>query len=599
MPSVLGKKLTLGVGAPDPMEPAPPGPPPSSHAPQVTREDGSDDGHDSQEYTGPDPEDWRTAFFINFMGNASPRYKLFVIASLVVNPFLLLLPHGKVIAGWFLLSEFLATLALSLQAYPLQAGGLLLIEANIMGVTNPQTLLHEVEVNLSVLLMLIFMVAAIHFLKNMLLWIFTNLLIKIENKIALSLTFMLSSAVMSAFLDALTVTAVIISVCTGFLGVYYYVEKNSFLPLLNRKRRNEMSFELVPQANRQPSRDLTEDEVKEILANPGFKTVNLPPFDEISEEDPAQHSHIPLQSRASLDIVRRRSVEMGRRRSIDRVIDPTSRGSLELVRKQSMDRGSARAGSSRAGSIGDSSKPRPETKQSTKSSKLSWLSRSFQKPSPEQEFDDIEVGRTSAMSTAETRMAAMRSFKTDNDANDGPRSTIAEHAMLPDGHFDVPDLKEVLAHRIVQPRLPGEPGRTKSLDLDVRHIEHDVDRFKAFLRSIVMHSAVGTTVGGIFTMVGEPQNLIVAKRMQWDFGGFVYQMLPISLTVLPCAILVLVVCEKTGRFGYGAEMPDEVRWVLADFADKEFGRMKLLEKAKLIAQVFLGLGHGAWGLLWG
>ena len=189
MPSVLGKKLTLGVGAPDPMEPAPPGPPPSSHAPQVTSEDGSDDGHDSQEYTGPDPGDWRTAFFINFMGNASPRYKLFVIASLVVNPFLLLLPHGKVIAGWFLLSEFLATLALSLQAYPLQAGGLLLIEANIMGVTNPQTLLHEVEINLNVLLMLIFMVAAIHFLKNMLLWIFTNLLIKIENKIALSLTF--------------------------------------------------------------------------------------------------------------------------------------------------------------------------------------------------------------------------------------------------------------------------------------------------------------------------------------------------------------------------------------------------------------------------
>ena len=57
------------------------------------------------------------------------------------------------------------------------------------------------------LLMLIFMVAAIHFLKNMLLWIFTNLLIKVENKIVLSLTFMLSSAVMSAFLDALTVTA--------------------------------------------------------------------------------------------------------------------------------------------------------------------------------------------------------------------------------------------------------------------------------------------------------------------------------------------------------------------------------------------------------
>lgn len=431
------------------------------------------------------------------------------------------------------------------------------------------------------------------------------MLIKIENKIALSITFMLTSAVMSAFLDALTVIAVIMSVTTGFLGVYYYVEKNSFLPLLNRKRRNEMSFELVPQAMRQPSRDLTEDEVKEILARPGFKPVDLPDFNEINEEVPAQHSHIPLQAIASLDIVRKnRDIDLPGK-SIAEVLDPTSRGSLELVRqsmedrtqgsleaqekKKSMDRGSGRASSPRAGSISlDSPKPRPETKQSRKSSKLSWISRFFKKPSPEQEFDNIEVGGTSAMSTAQSRKTVLRerSFRSENDANDGQRSTIAEHAMLPDGHFDVPTLKDVLADRIVQPRLPEEHSRTKSLDLDVRHIEHDVDRFKAFLRSIVMHSAVGTTVGGIFTMVGEPQNLIVAKRMQWDFGGFVYQMLPVSLTVLPCAILVLVVCEKTGRFGYGAEMPEEVRWVLADFADKEFGRMKRLDKAKLIAQVF-------------
>jgi hypothetical protein len=599
MPSVLGRAMTLGVGARDPVEPAPSGPPPSAHAPQLTSEDGSDDGHDSHGYTGPEPEDWSTAFFINFLGNASPRYKLFVIASLVINPFLLLLPHGKLIAGWFFLAEFLATLALSLQAYPLQPGGLLLIEANIMGVTNPKTLLHEVEINLNVLLMLIFMVAAIHFLKSMLLWLFTNMLIKIENKIALSLTFMLTSALMSAFLDALTVVAVIISVTTGFLGVYYFVEKNSFLPLLNRERRNEMSFELVPQAMRHPSRDL-EDEVKEILARPGFKPVDLPVFDEINEEDPAQHSHIPLQAIVSLDIVRKnREIDLPVR-SIAEVLDPTSRGSLELVRHLSMDHtrgslelesmghGAGRASSPRAGSISlDSPKPRPETKQSRKSSKLSWLSRSFKKPSPEQEFDNIEVDGTSAMSTAQSRKAVLRErrFKSENDANDGPRSTIAEHAMLPDGHFDVPNLKHVLANRIVQPRLPEEHCRTQSLELDVRHIEHDVDRFKAFLRSIIMHSAVGTTVGGIFTMVGEPQNLIVAKRMQWDFGGFVYQMLPVSLTVLPAAILVLVACEKTGRFGYGAELPDEVRWVLADFADKEFGRMKRLDKAKLIAQV--------------
>ena len=86
--------------------------------------------------------------------------------------------------------------------------------------------------NLNVILMVTFMVAAIHFLKNLLLWLFTKILTKVENKIRLSLTFMGLSAILSAFLDALTVTAVLVSVCTGFLGVYYYVEKNSFLPLV-------------------------------------------------------------------------------------------------------------------------------------------------------------------------------------------------------------------------------------------------------------------------------------------------------------------------------------------------------------------------------
>jgi hypothetical protein len=37
--------------------------------------------------------------------------------------------------------------------------------------------------NLPVLLMVIFMVAAIHFLKNLLLWIFTHILLKIKSKV--------------------------------------------------------------------------------------------------------------------------------------------------------------------------------------------------------------------------------------------------------------------------------------------------------------------------------------------------------------------------------------------------------------------------------
>lgn len=211
-------------------------------------------------------------------------------------------------------------------------------------------------------------------------------------------------------------------------------------------------------------------------------------------------------------------------------------------------------------------------------------------------FTDLESGRgvqrvdKGASYPTDSPIAASRMLARSNsetDVDGGVRSRLAEDALQPDGHFAVPNLKQVLSERIVQPRLPAEAGDPvhKESDLDLRHLEKEVRQFKAFLRSIVMHAAVGTTVGGISTMVGEPQNLIVAKRMRWDFGGFIYQMLPVSITVLPCAVTVLVLCEKTCRFGYGAKMPEEVRWVLADFADKEFGRMKRLDKAKLIAQV--------------
>ena len=36
-----------------------------------------------------------------------------------------------------------------------------------------------------------------------------------------------------------------------------------------------------------------------------------------------------------------------------------------------------------------------------------------------------------------------------------------------------------------------------------------------------IHGAVGTAVGGCTTLVGEPQNLVIAKRLEWDFVTFV------------------------------------------------------------------------------
>src|SRR5690606_34286945 len=127
------------------------------------------------------------------------------------------------IAGWLLVAEFIFTLAMALKCYPLQPGGLLAIEAVAIGMASPEAVYHEAELNFPVILLLIFMVAGISFLKDMLLYVFTKVLVRVRSKLMLSLLFAFLAAFLSAFLDALTVTAVVIAVATGFYGVYHKV----------------------------------------------------------------------------------------------------------------------------------------------------------------------------------------------------------------------------------------------------------------------------------------------------------------------------------------------------------------------------------------
>lgn len=75
----------------------------------------------------------------------------------------------------------------------------------------------------------------------------------------------------------------------------------------------------------------------------------------------------------------------------------------------------------------------------------------------------------------------------------------------------------------------------------------------------MMHAGVGTALGGVMTMVGEPQNLIIAKSAGWNFAEFFIRMLPVTLPVLCCGLLVCLLVERFKLFGYGAELPDRVR----------------------------------------
>lgn len=159
----------------------------------------------------------------NFLGNSPNWYKLAIIGFLVLNPIILYAGgvHGPVLAGWLLLLEFIFTLAMALKCYPLQPGGLLAFEAVLIGLTSPASVYNELSHALPVLLLLVFMVAGIFFLKELLLYAFTGILLKIRSQLALSMIVCATTAILSAFLDALTVVAVIITVGSGFYHVYH------------------------------------------------------------------------------------------------------------------------------------------------------------------------------------------------------------------------------------------------------------------------------------------------------------------------------------------------------------------------------------------
>lgn len=294
---------------------------------------------------------WWAAYWTNFLGEAPPWYKWTIVGFLAANPFLYLL-FGGYVAGWLLVLQFIFTLAMALKCYPLQPGGLLALEALALGMTSPEHVYHEVEVNLKVILLLVFMVAGIFFMKELLLFTFTKLLVKLRSKVLLSLMFCLVAAVLSAFLDALTVTAVVISVAVGFYGVYH-------------------------------------------------------------------------------------------------------------------------------------------------------------------------------------RIAS------------GGRHLDAE----------VPDL-----HR------------------------QDLDGFRSFLRNLVMHAAVGTALGGVTTIVGEPQNILIADKMDWVFMEFFIRMAPVTIPVLGVGLVTCFLLERVKWFGYGAMIPAPVMEVLQEYDREESAKRTRQENARLVVQ---------------
>jgi len=298
--------------------------------------------------------------FNSFLGNAPNWYKKTILAFLILNP-ILLFTVGATTTGWIIIGEFILTLAMALKCYPLQSGGLIALQVVLMNLTSPKTVFHEIEGNLEVILLLVFMVAGIYFMKPLLMFIFGKIFIKVRSKIVLSLLFCFISAFLSAFLDALTVTAVLISVFVGFYQVYHKVHSSN------------------------------------------------------------------------------------------------------------------------------------------------------------SDFD---------------------------------KSGVADREEL--------------------------GGET-------------LEEFRSFLRSLVMHGAVGTALGGVCTIVGEPQNLLIGDKLGWDFMEFFYAMAPITMPVLVAGLLTCVLLEVMKKFGFGAELPTQVRAIIQGFLEDEDEKRTDAQKYALIVQAVSAL----------
>lgn len=273
----------------------------------------------------------------SFLGHAPRWYKQAIIISLLLNA-VVFMTLGPLATGWLLLAEFIFTLAMALKCFPLQPGGLLALQAVILGLTDTHTVYKEIEHGLPVLLLVIFMVAGVHFLRDMLYRMISHILLGIRSRITINMVTIIVVSVFSAFLDALTILAILVAVSVGFYAVYH------------------------------------------------------------------------------------------------------------------------RAVSSR-------------------------------------------------------------------------------------GYHDDPDLTDEYVDEIHR---------------------KDLDQFRAVLRSLLMHGAIGSAIGGVCTLVGEPENIIIGTEAGWNFGEFFFKVAPFTIPTLLAGFATCWVLEKFGWFGYGAELPAGVRQILLD-----------------------------------
>jgi NhaB family Na+:H+ antiporter len=140
-------------------------------------------------------------------------------------------------------------------------------------------------------------------------------------------------------------------------------------------------------------------------------------------------------------------------------------------------------------------------------------------------------------------------------------------------------------HRVASGKHFHHADHDSAADEHVEELHReDLVEFRAFLRSLVMHAAIGTALGGVTTLVGEPQNLLIATVAGWEFIEFAVRMAPVSLPVLAVGLVTCVLLERLCWFGYGARLPQPVRHVLEDFDRTETANRTHRKRGILVVQ---------------
>ena len=116
-----------------------------------------------------------------------------------------------------------------------------------------------------------------------------------------------------------------------------------------------------------------------------------------------------------------------------------------------------------------------------------------------------------------------------------------------------------------------------------------LEDFRAFIRGLVMHGAIGTALGGVTTMVGEPQNLLIADKMDWTFIEFAIAMSHVTIPAVLAGFITCVILELTGVLGYGAKLDPKVRAILKDYIQEQDEKRTPREVYALIVQSACGL----------